>query len=230
MSKMKPLLAIGIILLFVGLSFSPATAKVIDVKEKLELGMIGEDGKISMQTFKLSADELKETDRLLAQLMEKMQSATDYDQLIDTVKSFRTEWGRFPFLMFLLGLIEKILNMNHNLNQLRPLRKNALIMSWGFGPRFNPFKQNKVTLFLPIMTWYYTGRGNLLINSRTIIVDPYPFSIKSLTGREFGCMRNFGGLYIYRHSTLTDKTYTFMLGRAAAVRGFDLSLFNVWNQ
>jgi len=229
MSKMKPLLAVGIILLFVGLSFSPATAKV-SLKEKLELGVVGEDGKISMQTFKLSMDELKEVDGLLAQLMEKMQSATNYGQLLDTVNSFRVKWGRFPFLTLLLGLIEKILKLNHNLNQLRPLRKNAFIMSWGFGPKFNPFKQNKVTLFLPIMTWYYTGRGNLLINSRTLIVDPYPFSIKSLTGRQFGCMRNFAGIYIYRHSTLTDKTYTFMLGRAGVVRGFDLSPFNVWNQ
>lgn len=229
MSKMKPLLAVGIILLFVGLSFSPATAKV-SLKEKLELGIVGEDGKISMQTFKLSIDELKEIDGLLAQLMEKMQSATDYGQLLDAVKSFEFEWGRFPVLTLLLGLIEKILKLNHNLNQLRPLRKNAFIMSWGFGPKFNPFKQNKVTLFLPIMTWYYTGRGNLLINSRTLIVDPYPFSIKSLTGRQFGCMRNFAGIYIYRHSTLTDKTYTLMLGRAGGVRGFDLSPFNVWNQ
>ena len=229
MSKMKPLLAIGIILLFVGLSFSPATAKV-NIKEKLELGMVGENGKISMQTFELSADELKETDRLLEQLLEKMRLSTNYDQLIDTVNSFRTEWGRFPFLTLLLGLIEKVLKLNHNLNQLRPLRKKAFILSLGFGPKFNPLKENKITLFLPITTWYYKGRGNLLINSRTLIVDPYPFSIKSLTGRQFGCMRNFAGLYIYRHSTLTDKTYTFMLGRAAAVRGFDLSILNVWNQ
>ena len=229
MSKMKPLLAVGIILLFVGLSFSPATAKV-DLKEKLELGVVGEDGKISMQIFKLSMDELKEVDELLAQLREKMQSSTNYGQLLDTIENFKFEWGRFPFLTLLLVLIEKILKLNHNLDQLRPLRKNAFIMSWGFGPKFNPFKQNKVTLFLPIMTWYYIGRGNLLINSRTIIVDPYPFSVKSLTGRQFGCMRNFAGLYIYRHSTLTDKTYTFMLGRAASVRGFDLSPLNVWNQ
>ncbi len=229
MSKIKPLLAVGIILLFVGLSFSPATAKV-SLKDKLELGVVGEDGKISMQNFKLSMDELKEIDGLLAQLMEKMQSANNYGQLLDTIRSFKFDWGRFPFLTLLLGLIEKVLKLNHNLNQLRPLRKNAFIMSWGFGPKFNPFKQNKITLFLPITTWYYKGRGNLLINSRTLIVDPYPFSIKSLTGRQFGCMRNFAGIYIYRHSTLTDKTYTFMLGRAAVVRGFDFSPFNVWNQ
>ena len=102
MSKIKPLLAVGIILLFVGLSFSPATAKV-SLKDKLELGVVGEDGKISMQNFKLSMDELKEIDGLLAQLMEKMQSANNYGQLLDTIRSFKFDWGRFPFLTLLLG-------------------------------------------------------------------------------------------------------------------------------
>lgn len=229
MSKTKPLLAIAVICLFVGLSCSPVAAKV-SVKEKLEFGMIGEDGKISMQTVKLSADKLREIEGKLAQLMEEMQLATDYDQLINIVNGYKIEWGRFPLLTLLLELIIKFLKVTHNLNQLRPLRRDAFIMGWGFGQKFNPLKENRFKLLVPMKLWYYTGRGPLFINSRTLIVDPYPFSIKSLTGRQFGCMRNFVGIYIYRHRTLTDKTYTFMLGRAGSVRGFDLSPFNVWNQ
>ena len=229
MLKMKPLIAVGIILLFAGLAFSPATAKV-NVKEKLELGMIGEDGKIMKQIFELSTKELKEMDGLLAQLTDEMQLATSYSQLKDIINSYKLEWGRFPFLKLLLGIIEKFLDVVHNLDQLRPLRREAFILSWGYGSKFNPFKENKIKIFLPIMSWFYIGRGDLFINSRTVIIDPYPFSIRSLTGRQFGLMTNFAGIYIYRHSTLTDKTYTFILGHVGSVRGFDLSPINVWNQ
>ena len=229
MLRMKQLIAISVVILFIGLSFSTTTAK-INVKDKLEFGIIGEDGKVLIQKFKQSTDELKEMDKVLAQLMDDMYSATSYKQLINTVQSYKTEWGRFPFIKLLLGLIIRILDITHNFNQLRPVRHDAFIISWGFGPKFNPFKKNDLKLFIPIMTWYYTGRGNLILNSRTLIIDPYPFSIKSLTGRQFGCMTNFAGIYLYRHSTLTDNTYTFILGRVGSVRGFDLSPINVWNQ
>ena len=91
---MKQFLAMSIVLLFVGLSFSTTTAKV-NIKGKFEFGIIGEDGRILEQTFKQSADELKEMDRLLGQLIDDMYSATDYDQLMNIVNSYKTDWGRF---------------------------------------------------------------------------------------------------------------------------------------
>ena len=229
MLKRKPLLAVAVIILFLGLSLSPVTAKV-SIKEDFEFGLIGENGKISFKTIKLTVDKLREIEGLLTQLMEKMQSAENFGQLMSIVNSYKMEWGRFPFLNFLLILIENFLKATHNLNQLRPLRRDAFVMGWGFGQKLNPFKENKFKILVPIKMWYYTGRGPLYINSRTLIVDPYPFSIKSLTGRQAGYMRNFVGMYIYRHNTLTDKTYSFMIGRAGSIRGFDLSPFNVWRQ
>jgi len=229
MSKTKPILACAVILLFLGLSFSPITAKV-SPKENFEFGVIGEDGKISAQTIAITADKLREVEGILAQLTEDMEEAEDYDQLLNMVENSKIEWGRFPILNLILELIGKFLRMTHTLGQLRPLRRDAFVMSWGFGSKLNPFKENKLKLLVPMKLWYYTGRGPLYINSRTLVVDPYPFSIKSLTGRQTGFMRNFVGIYIYRHNTLTDKTYTFMLGRAGSIRGFDLSPFNVWRQ
>ena len=229
MSKTKPLLAITMILLFLGLAISPITAKV-DLKEEFEFGVIGEDGSIAARTFKLSANKLKEIEGKLAQLTEDMEKAENFEQLMNIVEKSKIEWGRFPFLNLILELIGKFLRSTHTIGQLRPLRRDAFIMSWGFGSKLNPFKENKFKLLVPMKLWYYTGRGPLYINSRTLVVDPYPFSIKSLTGRQAGYMRNFVGLYIYRHNTLTDKAYTFMLGRAGSVRGFDLSPFNVWRQ
>jgi hypothetical protein len=229
MLKRKSLIAIAVIILFLGVSLSPVTAKV-SLKNKIEFGLIGENGKISKQVFQLSVDKLRQVEDLLAQLTENMESATDFNQLIEIVSSYKREWSRFPFLTLLLELIQNFLKSTHNLNQLRPLRRDAFIMSWGFGAKLNPFKENKFRLLVPIKLWYYTGRGSFFINSRTLIVDLCPFNIKSLTGRQVGCMRNFVGIYFYRHNTLTDNTFTFMLGRSGTVRGFDLSPFNVWNQ
>jgi len=59
MLKRKPLLAVAVILLFLGLSCSPITAKV-SLKEDFEFGLIGEDGKISFETIKLSAERIRE--------------------------------------------------------------------------------------------------------------------------------------------------------------------------
>ncbi len=229
MLKIKSLFAIAVIILFISLSFSPATAK-LNVKDKIEFGLMKEDGSISRQVLELSIEKIKDVEEKLAQLTEDMQTATDYKQLLDVINNYRIEWGRFPLLSLLIELIQRFLKITHNIGQFRPVRRDAFIMSWGFGSKINPFKNNRFKFLVPIKLWYYTGRGNLFLNSRTLVVDPCPFSIKSLTGRQIGCMRNFVGLYIYRHSTLTDKTYTFMLGRAGTIRGFDLSPFNVWRQ
>jgi len=229
MIKIKALFAIAVVCLFFGVTFNPVTANENSIEE-IELGLIDEGGRISKQLIQLSIDKVKDIENLLVELTEEMQTATDYSQLLNVINSYKIKWGRFPILNLILELIQRFLRFTHNLGQLRPLRRDAFVMSWGFGSKLNPFKDNKFKLLVPIKLWYYTGRGNLLINSRTLIVDPHPFSIKSLTGRQVGCMRNFVGLYLYRHSTLTDKTYTFMLGRAGSVRGFDLSLFNVWKQ
>ena len=159
MVRMKQLIAMLVIVLIIGLSFSTTTAR-ISVKDKLEFGIIGENGKIFVQKFKHSTEELKEMDKLLMQLMDDMYSATSYSQLTNILNRYKKEWGRFPFIKLLLGLIIRIIDITHNINQLRPVRHGAFIMSWGFGPKFNPFKQNDFELFLPIMTWYYSGRGN----------------------------------------------------------------------
>ncbi|MBU0496722.1 MAG: hypothetical protein KKG04_02045, partial [Candidatus Thermoplasmatota archaeon] len=130
----------------------------------------------------------------------------------------------------LLQLLVEGIGFRNRINEMRPLRRDALVISWGFSNKLNPLRENKLQLYRPISVWYYSGPAKLLINSRTIIIDFQPFLVKSLTGRQIGCMRNFAGLYWHRQSTLWDKSWTIMVGRAMTVRGFDLSMFNVLNQ
>jgi len=208
MSKTKVVLAVGMILLFIGLAFSPATARTSSLP-KLE------------QTPAVD---------LLNKLSLEMSKATDYNELIATIQKFITDYGRHPFLVLLLQIIIGIMNISNKIDGIRPLRKNAFIMSWGFTNKINPFKNNNVDLYRPLTLWYYSGKSNLILNSRTVIISFSPFQIKMLTGRQIGFMRNFAGLYWHRETTLGSKSFTIFMGKSTAVRGFDLSFLNILGQ
>lgn len=209
MSKTKVLLAMGIILLFVGLSVSPATAKVI----KTDL-----------------TEKLNDMEGIIPELMEKMSQATSLSHLLEILTTFTKGRGNNPIIGLIMMIIREIMDVMNKINGLRPLKTNAFIMSWGFSNKINPFKDNKFQLYRPFTAWCYSGKSNLILNSRTIIIDFQPFKINMLTGRQIGFMRNFAGIYSHREATLTQKSYTFFMGKTAAVRGFDLSILNIIGQ
>ena len=209
MSKTKVLLTMGIILLFVGLSFSPATAKTNET---------------------ITKENLEEMEILVPELMEQMAKATSCTELLKILTTFMKGCGNHPIIGFIIMVIKEIMKTMNKINGLRPLKTNAFIMSWGFANKLNPFRDNKFQLFRPLTAWYYSGKSKLILNSRTIIIDFAPFNIKSLTGRQVGFMRNFAGIYLHRETTLTDKSYTFFMGKTAAARGFDLSFMNILGQ
>ena len=221
--KNKAIIAVGVIFLFLGLAISPVTAKT---DEKVTYSLVGEDG---LQEFTFSEKEDAMVQEFLSNLVERMSTATSESELMEIVDGFMDNCFGRPFLSLLLQLIIKFIDFNHKINQLRPLRKKAFIMSWGFTNKINPFKDNKMQLYRPITLWYYSGKSGFLANSRTFILGS-PFSIKMLTGRQVGLMTNFAGLYIHRETTFTKQSYTLFMGYANAVRGFDLSLMNIWGQ
>jgi hypothetical protein len=228
MAKIKGILAVGVILLFMGLAFSPVTAQTI-TKDQLDVSAIGD-----LAPLPLSEKDISIMEKFLPTLLEKMQTATSYSELLSTVQSFMKEYGRHPILMFLNLLLMKAIHFNNRLfmkstyfnykfNQFRAIRRNAFVISWGFKNKLLPVENNKVNMVRSMTGWYYSGRSNVVLNSRTMIIDPYPFSIKILTGRQIGLMSNFIGLYIHRSGGISDKTMTFFFGYAQTIRGFDLS-------
>jgi hypothetical protein len=220
MTKLKGIFAIGIILLFLGVTFNPVSAQTA-IKDQLEVNTIGD-----ITQLQLSAKDITTMEKFLPALLDKMSMATSYSGLIDTIQSFIAENGRHPVLMLVLSLLIKAIDFNFKINQLRPIRKNVFIMSWGFTSKFLSLGKNKLNLVRPMTGWYYSGRSNLVVNSRTIILDPYPFGIKMLTGRQIGLMADFKGLYIHRSGSIADKAITFFFGFTSVVRGVDLSPMN----
>lgn len=220
MTKIKGICAIGVILLFLGVTVSPVTSQTA-IQEQVEVSTI--DGIKRMQ---LRDSDITAMDKFLPALIDKMASATSYSSLIDIIQSFIAENGRHPILILLLQILTGSIGLNFKLNQLRPVRKKVFIMSWGFTNKFLSLGKNKLNIARPLTGWFYSGRSNFILNSRTIILDPYPFGIKMFTGRQIGLMSDFLGLYIHRSGSITDKAITFFFGYAKVVRGFDLSPMN----
>jgi len=217
MVKIKGIFTIGVILLFLVLAVGPATAQTT-IEDQLEVSTIGD-----LNPVQLTEKDLTTMEKFLPVLLEKMQTATSYSALIEIVKNFMTDYGRHPILVFILNLYIKAINFNFKLGQFRPVRKNAFIISWGFTNKLLSYKSLGIQMVRPITGWYYTGQSNVLLNSRTIILDPYPLSVKMLTGRQIGFMRDFIGLYIHRSGTHIDNAITYFFGYAKVIRGFDLS-------
>ncbi|MBN1280675.1 MAG: hypothetical protein JXA00_03410 [Candidatus Thermoplasmatota archaeon] len=217
MKTIKGMLAVGVILLFFGLALSPATARTT-IKEKIEVGIIGD-----LPALTLSENDLSTLERFLPALFEKMQSATSQTEVIDALHALMKEYGRHPVLVFLMNLLIKLIRLNFNVNQLRPLRKTAFVMSLGFTSKYLALGKNKISISKPLTSWLYTGRSNLVLNSRTLVLDLHPFTSRMISGRQIGVMTNFIGLYIHFHGSITDKAKTFFVGYAGAIRGFDLS-------
>jgi hypothetical protein len=224
MTKIKGILTIGVILLFLGVIFNPVTAQPTipdKVQEKMEVMNIS-----SMKQLQLTNDEITSMQKFLPELIEKISAATSRTNLVDIVQSFIAENGRHPVLVLLLKLVIKGIDFNYKISQLRPLRKNVLILSWGFTNKFLSLGKNKLNIVRPYTLWFYSGRSNLVLNSRTIIIDPYPFGIKMFTGRQIGFMTDFKGLYIHRSGSIADKAITMFFGFTSTVRGLDLSPMN----
>lgn len=167
---------------------------------------------------------------IIPKLMDEMSEGTSFNHLLEILTTFTKGCGNHPIIGLIMMIIREIMDVMNKINGLRPLKTNAFIMSWGFANKINPFKDDKFQLYRPFTTWSYSGKSNLIVNSRTIIIDFSPFSIKMLTGRQVGFMRNFAGIYFHRETTLTQRSHTFFMGKTAAIRGFDLSLLNVLGQ
>jgi hypothetical protein len=220
MTKIKGMLTLGVILLFLAVAFNPVTAQTI-MDDQLKTKYTE-----TIEQLQLTKAEIVSMQQFLPSLMEKMSVATSYANLVDTIQSFIAENGRHPVLVFLLGLVIKGIDFNYKIGQLRPLRKNVLILSWGFTNKFLSLGKNKLNIVRPYTLWFYSGKSNLILNSRTIIIDPYPFGIKMFTGRQIGFMTDFKGLYIHRSGSIADKAITMFMGFSSTVRGLDLSPMN----
>jgi hypothetical protein len=221
MVKSKGIIAAGIILLFMGMALSPITA-ITPTPVQKEVAAIS----TLNSHVQLVENDYVTMEKVLPALMDKMKSATSASDLVNILQSFSVAHGRRLGLVLVLNLAIKIIKLENKIAELRPVRKTAFIMSWGFTNKLLAWSKSKTNLARPFTLWFYSGRSNLLLNSRTIIVDFRPFSIKMATGRQIGMMTNFIGFYHFGKNMFGDMARTFFMGYSGSIRAFDLSPFN----
>jgi len=228
MMKNHKIIAIGIIVLFVGLSISPVTAyeppksEIQDKNVNLEYTLVNLDGSVTTENVKLSEKEFKEIESLLSGIIEKIQSTGDSNDINDTIGILGLG-GRHPILSALSVIFKPI-------NTFKMFRNHVFIISQGWGYNLNPFKNSSVGVSKLFNFWHYSDQSKYGIPSKTFILRHgrlFNIKAKCLSGMQIGMMTGFKGIYIYAARPLPEESYTFFIGRAHHVLGFNSFLSGV---
>ena len=215
------MVVIGVIILFVGLSIGPVTAneslenELQDEVVNIECALFDLDGSVTIEKFTLSEQEFKELEVMLSEFMEKIQSATDRNDVINIVNTFFGD--NHPVLSFILK----------PLNIYKMFRNRAFVVSQGWSYKLNPFKDNSVEMYKPFNCWYYSDQSKFEMLSRTFILRYdrlLDMDIECLRGMQIGMMTHFRGIYIYVARPPPEKSYTFFMGTAHRIMGLDFTL------
>lgn len=224
MRKKYQVFSVGIICLFIGLAIGPVTAQKLSEKIIqddticVEYALIDPDGSILKETTYLSEQELVELQITLTNLIEILQSKTNYNDIINAVYSYIAKCDN--------PVLSRISKWNPP-EWMKPFIR-SFVVSHGWGFKFNPLKFSEVKIFKPFVFWHYsliTDQSGIILPSKTLMVSHLPFKVKTLNGMQLGWMTNFIGLYIYVARQLPLRSYMFFIGSARYAGGFDFSPF-----
>ena len=224
----KQIFIIGVIVLFTGLTLNPAIAQELPENEiqektiKMEYTIANLDGSITTEKIELTDQEFSGLQDILSELMEKLESANDLDEIKDTIDSTLHRNGFF-------GCEHPILNWILNFLSLYKLpRSRAYVISQGWSFKINPFKNHNLNIYRPLTVWQYSNRWGYDIPGKTFILKPSPFNTEVLHGRQIGMMTHFFGLYIFVSQPCPQKCWTFFMGSARHIGGIDFTLSPSW--
>lgn len=221
MIKNHKMVVIGVIVLFVGLSIGPVTANEFPENElrdevvNIECALFDLDDSVTIEKFTLSEQEFKELEVILSEFMEKIQSATDRNDVVNIIDTFFG--NKHPVLSFILK----------PLNICKMFRNRAFVVSQGWSYKLNPFKDNSVETQKPFNCWYYSDQSKFEMLSRTFILRHgrlLDMDIECLHGTQIGMMTRFKGIYIYVARPSPEKSYTFFMGTTHHIMGLDFTL------
>lgn len=229
MNKGYKLIAIAIVALFLGMVFNSANAQVLeskptdnneeinDVNEEniieLEIGNINDDGTMETEIFTLTESEFEELQSELSKISEKIEQATDIEQVKGILKSCLWKFDS-PIIYLIHVIIWKILDLIDG-----PYSRDFVI-SHGWGYKLRPFRHSEFDICRPLTFWHYGSRS--VLASRSIILRLFPFEMKVLKNRQIGMMFYFKGIYLYVARQIPQMSFTFFMGIARHACGFDL--------
>lgn len=202
---MKKTLVIGVIALFIGLSFSPVSSVPTEEKETMipvQIGSLAADGSLGLQTISLSKMEL-------ATLLEFMESFKRPGQRIDDLlERIQSLFGRDKTN----GLL--------NIELLGKLPGNPIV-SYGEGRQLLTRYHGQFQFKKLISTWHYPNNaGATIIWGDGMLSSP----TQVLLQRQIGIMIGFVGLYVYIPPITAENinSKTLVVGSAMFARGISI--------
>jgi len=194
---MKKTLAIGIIALFIGLSFTPVSSAQAQIEEKdtkipIQISSLTADGRIATQTISLSKTDLSDLLDIMGSLKKPGFKPAD---LLDRLKDlFDRDSGLFDDI----GLLSKL--------------PGNPILSIGEGRQLLSRYHGRVQLKKLVSIWNYPGDiGATMIWGDGLTSMP----TQVLLQKQIGIMVGFVGLYMYIPPLLEDmNSKTCFIGSA----------------
>jgi hypothetical protein len=211
--KMKgKILAIWVILLLITIPLGIVQASETNVRNdetfQIEIASINEDEQLTTETLHLSKDEFIELEKILSNLIEKIQEIENLEDLQNIIDNFEKQ--KTPVFSLIFKILSKF-----NL-----FRSRAFVFSRGHGFKLNPFKKSKMKIKENFVFWHYSSGGRL--KDKTIFFKPFEFKMKILKGIQFGFMSKFTGLYIFVSKKFPEKSVTYFIGTAKRIGGIQL--------
>lgn len=211
MKRKRKIMAVWVVLLLFAIPFSIAQAtENIQNNDTatVEIATFLSNGITTTETLVLSEDELAEFENTISILIDRIQSATSWEEIENIIENLPVPKG------VIMQLIFKILS------KFIPFRNRAFVISNGQGYELNPLRKNSFKIRQKFSFWHYSNGG--IKNSKTIFFKPMSFKMKVLTGMQIGFMSRFTGIYIYYSRNLPEKSTTLFLGTAARIYGMQL--------
>lgn len=209
-------IAITLIALLSIIYVMPAIAnETIEEKNDItiEFATMDIDKSSSMDKITISENEFKNIQNKLSDLFEELKLQKNSEDIIGVLKNYMNPTD-YPIL-------SKILS---NLFNFDFIGKRKLVVSYGMGLDLYPLKNSKTAIIKPFTTWLYSDSNSLLpVPSATGILSLNPFKIKTYTGPQFGFMYRFRGIYINIDQPTTRQSYTFFIGTARFIGGFEFT-------
>jgi|GEM_PF-1066041 hypothetical protein len=169
-----------------------------------------------MESVGLNTDEVDAVTDNIPDLITQLESKSSYRDFLRTLVDFSDVSDDET------GVMRYIFDLLDEHNSFNLMEKRVFIISYGKTKLQNPLKGFQVNLLRPsIILWYYPGL-QFLIKDKTIIIDPNPFNIRVLDGRQIGLMQGFIGVYIFIPGSSGYNT-VFFIGYAKRVLALDLS-------
>ena len=176
----------------------------------LTLQITQDDQQATSSLFLSEADLNHLTDAIDQMMKDIANGENPHDVMLQLVTK-RVAW-KYPLLSAMMTVLIR-LRMIHN---------PVFIISQGWSYTLNPLRNTTLDLYRLVGIWQY-GPGTMVKPSTTVIMrHGYgTWEKEVLLGRQIGMMSNFYGLWLHIPKSPPQKSYTFVIGFAYHVIGFD---------